>query len=232
MRRLKGLMPAIGLAAACLAVAAGSLPTGARAEAEMTFRAVRIGGRGMCDAECPTVIAATGQITRDTPARFLQFVASSYDRSELHAVVFLDSPGGGVLASMKFGSLLRQIGAAAVIARVYSDGQGGSVMTNAQCFSACVYALIGARKRVVPVGSQIGIHRMFANDDTLDASGLTVTRRRLYDNGDMGAMLKSYSAQMGVSPGLITAAEHVPSDQLRILSRAEIRRYRLGVPHL
>ena len=105
-------------------------------------------------------------------------------------------------------------------------------MTNAQCFSACVYALIGARKRVVPAGSQIGIHRMFANDDTVNAFGYTVARRRLYDNGDMGAILKSYSAQMGVSPGLISAAERVPSDQLRILSRAEISRYHLGVPHL
>ncbi len=204
----------------------------ARAESEMSFRAVRIGGPGLCGATCPAIISATGQITRDTPNRFLQFVAENYNRNDLHAVVFLDSPGGGVLASMRFGTLLRSIGAAAVIARVYPDGAGGSVMTNAQCFSACVYALIGARKRVVPDGSQIGIHRMFANEDTLDASGTYVLRRRLYDNGDLGARLKSYSAGMGVSPGLITAAEQVPSDRLHILSRAEIRRYHLGVPHL
>ncbi len=229
MRRRSRLMPALALAVACLS---SMVPSGVRAEAEMSFRAVRIGGHGVCGADCPAVIAATGQITRDTPDRFLQFVASNYDRNELHAVVFLDSPGGGVLASMQFGSLLRQVGAAAVVARVYSDGRGGSVMTNAQCFSACVYALIGARRRVVPAGSQIGIHRMFANTDTLDASNGYVTRHRLYDNGDVGAMLKSYSARMGVSPGLITAAENVPSDQLRILSRAEIRRFRLGVPHL
>ena len=205
---------------------------GARAESEMTFRAVRIGDPRLCGATCPDVIAATGQITPSTPGQFLEFIHQNYDRRNLHAVVFIDSPGGRVLASMEFGTMLRKIGAAAVVAGVYPNGSGGSVMTNGQCFSACVYALMGARKRVIPATSQVGIHRMFVYDDSVDASGTTLLRHRRYDNGDMRSYLMDYSAEMGVSPALIAAAEHVPSNTLHILTRSEIRRWHLGVPKL
>ena len=204
----------------------------ARAEAEMTFKVTRIGRSQLCGYSCPTIISATGQITQATPSRFLDFIQQNFDRQNLHAVVFLDSPGGRVLASMEFGMLLRKVGAAAVVARVLPDGRGGSVITNAQCFSACVYALMGARKRVIPGSSQIGIHRMFAYEDNVNVFGGVTSRERRYDNGDMRSYLMKYSAEMGVSPGLISAAEHVPSDTLHILSRSEIQRWHLGVPRL
>ena len=204
----------------------------ARAEAEMTFRAVQIGRSNLCGYSCPTIISATGQITQSTPSRFLDFIQQNYDRRNLHAVVFLDSPGGRVFASMEFGTLLRKVGAAAVVARVDPDGNGGSVITNAQCFSACVYALMGARKRVIPGASQVGIHRMFAYEDHVNMFGSVTAREKRFDNGDMRSYLMRYSSEMGVSPALIAAAEHVPSDSLHILSRNEIQRWHLGVPRL
>ena len=216
---------------ALLVVAVFFATTTAHAEGEMTFRAVRLGEAQACGTDCPEVIAATGQITQSTPGRFLDFI-ERHNGGDLHAVVFLDSPGGRVVASMEFGTLLRKIGAAAVVARVYPDGQGGSIMTNAQCFSACVYALMGAKKRVIPAASQIGIHRMFVYEDSLDASGTAILRHRRFDNGNMRAFLEDYSSEMGVSPGLIAAAETVPSSRLKILTRDEIRRWHLGVPKL
>ncbi len=204
------------IAVLCLVARAGV----ARAEAPMTFQSVQLGsGAG-------AAIAATGQITENTPSDFLAFLQSNNETRR--PVVLLDSPGGRVLASMEFGELLRRVGAEAVVARVASDGQGSAVIVQAQCFSACVYAFMGASKRVVPGASQIGIHRMFAYQDELDASGTAVVRHRRYDNGDMRTFLMRYSAAMGISPTLIAAAEHIPSDSLRILSSAEIRRYRLG----
>ena len=221
----------VRFAALAWALSAPLAPVAARAEGEMTFRAVRLGEARTCGADCPVVIAATGQITQSTPERFLAFV-ESHSKGDLHAVVFLDSPGGRVVASMEFGTLLRKIGAAAVVARVYPDGQGGSIMTQAQCFSACVYALMGAKKRVIPTGSQIGIHRMFVYEDSADASGTTILRHRRFDDGNMRAFLEDYSSEMGISPSLIAAAETVPSTQLKILTRDEIRRWHLGVPKL
>ncbi len=211
------------MALALLSLCVLSFSLAPRAEA-MSFRTVQLSDAGQ-------VIVATGQITEETPAEFVAFLQSNYGTRDLHAVVFLDSPGGRVLASMQFGTLLRRIGAAAVVAGVYPTESGRLVLTNGQCFSACVYAFMGARKRVVPASSQIGIHRMFAYEEEVDRSGEAYLRRR-YDNGQMGSVLKRYSAEMGVNPALISLAEHIPSSGLHILSRAEIRRYHLGVSHL
>ena len=193
---------------------------------EMNFRAVRLGSAEVCGTACPTAIDAVGQITPNTPARFLEFLQGQGGNAQ--RVVFLDSPGGSVLASMEFGMLLRQVGATAIVARAYDNGGNGLVMVSGQCFSACVYAFMGASKRVVPSRSQIGIHRMFLVEEGVDASGTMLIRRRRIDNGDMRAVLMRYSRRMGVSPGLIEAAERVPSDDLQILSRAKIRGWHLA----
>ena len=219
MRVRRSLVPClVGVLAAFL------VPLAARAD-EMSFRAVRLGTAEVCGNTCPAAIEAVGQITPNTPGRFLAFLQGS--GGSARRIVFLESPGGSVLASMEFGVLLRQVGATAVVARV-SDGGDGAVMVGGQCFSACVYAFMGASKRVVPSRSQIGIHRMFLVEEGVDASGTMLIHRRRVDNGDMRAVLMRYSRRMGVSPGLIEAAERVPSDDLDILSRAKIRGWHLA----
>jgi hypothetical protein len=202
------------------------------AEEEMTFQSATIHDRH-CERGrgCPAIIAAVGRITERTPQMFLDFLEQHGGRN-LHAVVFLDSPGGGVMASMEFGALLRQVGAAAVVARVMINGEGQPVIVNAQCFSACVYALMGARKRVIPRESQVGIHRMFLSIDGIDPATEQALREQHHDNSDMRAFLSHYTSKMGVSPDLIARAEHTPSQSLYILSRADIRRWHLGVPNL
>ena len=79
-----------------------------------------------------------------------------------------------MLASMEMGAVLRKAGAEVVVARLAADGDGGAAVISADCFSACVYALMGASKRVIPVQSHVGIHRMFAYQDELDANGTAV----------------------------------------------------------
>ncbi len=220
MRARRSLLaPVLGILGALLVS-----PPATRA-GEMSFRAVRLSSSQVCGDTCPAAIEAYGQITSNTPGRFLAFLQS---QGNVQKVVFLESPGGSVLASMAFGTLLRQLGATVVVARVDEDGAGGAVIASGQCFSACVYAFIGARKRVVPDRSQVGIHRMFLVEEGVDASGTTLIRRRRFDNGDMRTILMRYTGRMGVSPGLIEAAERVSPDDLRILSRAELRRWHLA----
>lgn len=199
---------------------AAALAAPAWAESEMSFRTVQLGDRGYA-------ISARGQITNETPDRFIEYLNATPELRGRHPVVLLDSPGGRVLASMAFGKVLRQVGASAIVAGVSPDGGGGVALTNAECFSACVYAFMGASRRVVPSSSLIGIHRMFAYEADIDAAGAESIRRR-YDDGSMRGYLQQYSSAMGVSPGLISAAEHISSDHLKVLSRAEIRRYHLG----
>ena len=88
----------------------------ARAD-EMSFRLAAIGNPMRCGGRCPTVIAAEGEITDRTPYEFLNFVENNVGRSDLHAVVFLNSPGGKVVAAMQLGRIWRRLGAAAIVGR-------------------------------------------------------------------------------------------------------------------
>ena len=205
----------------CSLVIVLSAWNGSVAAEEMTFRAVGVDRAGT------PLISATGQITRSTPTDFVGFLERNGEGRR--PVVFINSPGGSVLASMELGKVLRAVGAEAIVARVVPNGEGRTAVYQAGCFSACVYAFMGARRRVVPVQSAIGIHRMFAYQDEADASGFGVVRRRQYDNGEIRARLMRYSSVMGVNPALIAAAEHISSDNIKILSQADIRRWHLAV---
>jgi hypothetical protein len=227
LRALRGICAGFFV---CLFVCLGLTVTlrAARAD-DMTFQLVSVGDPGQCGRNCPAVIAASGEITDQTPAQFLEFVQENVSQANLHAVIFLDSPGGKVTASMELGRAFRRIGAAVIVAQVDPNSPGGGMRSfiGARCLSACVYALIGARKRVIPPESFVGIHRMFAYVDGVDARG-DEEHYRLYDNGTMRAVLSHYTGMMGVSPAIITMAEHISSDRIHILSRREIARYHLG----
>ena len=205
------------------------LPQSARAAEEMSFRIVSVGDPASCHAKCPQVIAAEGEITDRTPETFSAFVRQNLGGSNLRAVVFIHSPGGKVTASMRFGRVLRSIGAAVVVARARPGG-GMTHFTGGRCFSACVYALMGGKRRVIPPQSEVGIHRMFTYESGNDPAGRTGERRREYDNGSMASMLEHYSSAMGISRSLVAEAEHVPSETLHIVSRAEMAHWRLGSP--
>ena len=200
---------------------------------EMTFQLIPVGNSVKCRASCPQVISAEGEITDRTPSEFLGFLRRNSGSTNLHAVLFIHSPGGKVFASMEFGKILRRIGAAAVVARVVPGTEDGLThFLSARCFSACVYALMGGRKRVIPLQSQVGIHRMFSYESSFDPSGPNGERLRRFDDGGVASLLSRYSGMMGVSPDLIAKAEHISPDSVHIVTRSEIARWRLGSPKL
>ena len=127
---------------------------------------------------------------------------------------------------MELGKIFRQIGAAVIVGQPASGALAGGT-----CFSACVYALIGGKKRVIPPQSQAGIHRMVAYGGGFDSQFGGAATMRL-DNGTVAAALSRYSAAMGVNPAIIGLAEHIPPGQLHVLSRGEIARWNLAVSRL
>lgn len=201
------------------------LALGGPAAADMRFSLTTIGGS--CGSKCPQAIVADGEITDSTPDEFIAFVRANSRARDVRSVVLLNSPGGKVVASMELGRVFRKVGAATVVARAVSDGDGRSHLTAGRCFSACVYALMGGRKRVVPAQSLVGIHRMFALEAGADPAGGGGARRR-FDNGDMRGVLSRYSEAMGVSRDLINMAERTPTESIHVLSPSEVQRWRLG----
>jgi hypothetical protein len=212
---------------AALAFTAHAFP--ARAAEPMSFRLLPLEDARRCGSQCAQAIVADGEITNATPQEFLSFVANNV-QGNVRAVVFLNSPGGRVVASMELGQLFRKLGVAAIVARA-GQTYGGTALASGHCFSACVYALMGGRKRIIPPQSQVGVHRMFQYQATLDpAGGATISRQ--YDNGRMRSMLSRYSRQMGVNSRVIEDAERTSSDSIHVLSNGEIARWRLGQPKL
>jgi hypothetical protein len=206
------------------ALGAGVL-AGAASASAMTFRLQPLSGAA-CRGGCPMAIVAEGQITNSTPEQFVDFLRENAANRDLRTVVFLNSEGGYVVASMELGKIFRRIGAATVVARLAPSSRGERFLS-ANCLSACVYAFMGGRKRVAPQGSALGIHRMFANQEQGGWLDSRSTVRR-YDNGTMAAYLEAYSANMGVSRDLIRTAEHISSSQIHLVTSAEMARWNLA----
>jgi hypothetical protein len=196
----------------------------------MTFRLVPLSDPARCGRDCIEVISAEGEITDSTPQDYLDFIQQHVHDPRLRVLVFMTSPGGKVVASMKLGELFRASGAMAVVARVRPSRAGSghnAFIAPGACYSACVYALMGGKKRVVPPHSVAGIHRMF---DYVGGSGIFDTQpHKVYDTGALGAALERYAGVMGVSPELVAKAETVSSDSIHIVTPQEMRRWRLAV---
>ena len=122
----------------------------------MSFRVAPL-EMGQCDARCRRVIIADGIIERDTPLAFVDFLRAEGSDANLRHIVYLNSRGGDVVASMDFGRILRELRMAAIVGRFEGDGAEQHV---GKCVSACVYAMMGAIKRVAPPGSEVALHRM------------------------------------------------------------------------
>lgn len=193
---------------------------------EMTFRLASVSATGACKGACPKAIVADGEIGDSTPEDFVRFVKANIDDRSVRAVVLLNSPGGKVFSSMRFGKMLRAVGAAAIIAR--SDESTGALRAGS-CFSACVYALMGAVKRVAPEASRVGVHRMYSEEGGPDPTGSGAMRKKFADS-EMRDILTQYAVKMGVARAVIDFAENTPNEQIQILSTQDMRRWRLASP--
>ena len=199
--------------------------------ADMRFQLLPFGDPAKCGDKCPQVIGAEGEIKNDTPRKFMDFVAANIDDPRVRSIVFLHSPGGGVEASMRLGRMFRKTGVLAIVARIEpaQAGQGPAVnLPGARCFSACVYAFMGAKKRIVPPSSLVGIHRMFFYDDGADVAAGGATGKRTFGSARFVAQLADYASAMGVSKDLIYTAEKIDPDHVHIVTPSELKRWRLG----
>jgi hypothetical protein len=195
----------------------------------MTFRVEPLES-GQCGARCPHVIVADGVIEEDTPQAFVDFLKSGNSDSQLRRIVFFNSPGGNVVASMVFGHILRELRVAGVVGRFVQGGDAGPY--TGQCLSACVYAMMGAVKRVAPPGSEVALHRMSIVENESGGWGGPAHATRSFADAPMVAVLQRYARRMGVDPALVRAAESLPPDSVHILSRAEMRRWAFATGQL
>ena len=213
------------LAAAFALVGASVTPVAAQDHGRpMSFRVAPLASRE-CGRHCPDVIVADGVIEAQTPQAFVNFLKSGSSDSKLRRIVFFNSRGGNVVASMVFGHILRGLRIAGVVGRFEADGDPGPYV--GECLSACVYALMGAVRRVAPPGSEVGLHRMSIVES--EGGGLFGSHtQRSFADPPMVAVLGRYARRMGVDPALVQTAESLPPDTVHVLTREEMRRWSLA----
>lgn len=217
----------LGMMALFLAALALLAAQGASAN-PMNFQIARLGTDAACRNRCVDVITAEGEIDNETAGRFVGFLSDNLRDRDLRPMVLIESPGGTVLGAMKLGAVFRKLGAAVMVAGARgAESSRALQLVPADCLSACVYAFMGGKKRLVPPISRLGIHRMVVDTRGTDIFGME-EGERIYGSPDFVAALAAYTKAMGVDPLVIAYAEQVAPEQIHILSRGEIRRWRLG----
>ena len=78
-----------------------------------------------CGKHCPDVIVADGVIEAETPQAFVDFLKLGGADTKLRRIVFFNSRGGNVVASMVFGHILRGLRIAGVVGRFDEGGDPG-----------------------------------------------------------------------------------------------------------
>lgn len=165
-------------------------------------------------------IAASGEITADTPEAFRQFMGDR-DRLYLYETVTFDSPGGNLGAAIELGRLLRKAGASVSVGRSEPMKDLPHLeerVPGGRCESACVFAFLGGAARWVEAG-ELGIHQFYTPDGTNIPTAAT--------QQIMGQIVM-YLIEMGISPELLTLASRIPGDRLHHLSADEIARLGIG----
>jgi hypothetical protein len=201
--------------------------------AGMTFRAEPVGTPSDCRNECPKVVVADGVITRTTPDDLAKFIRANLDDRMFRNVIFLNSPGGSVSPAMRLGVMFRKLGSTVIVGQVEhsrefgNDPKVGVPLKYGSCMSACVFALMGGKRRIVPEASEVGVHRIHSQGQ-IDVASPDKRRMYIFAESDLVAQMRGYARMMGVNPDLINLAESVGPDTLHKLSDAEIRKYHLA----
>ena len=175
-------------------------------------------------------IVAEGAIEANEGQRFREFLSSAASRGAVPQALMIHSPGGIASGAFDLGFTLRQLGFGVIVAAVRRDpSTGGAVLMPGRCASACVLAMMGGRRRVVPDASRIYVHRhrtLYASDNR-DAIPQSMMAPGRQSTGFVDAM-RSYASMMGVDPGLVTLSDSVPHESARLLTPSEVRRFRLS----
>jgi hypothetical protein len=195
----------------------------------MTYR-LAVFDDGRCVDRCPQAIVAEGAVQVDEPQRLVAFVRQiSATTNAIPRTLLLHSPGGNLAGALQLGYGLRRLGLRTVVARVGRGAEGQALqLGTGVCASACVIVLMGGQERLVPSGSRIAVHAAKRSGGlTRDILGSGYIDGQV-DGSSVSGLLQRYARDMGVDPALMILAQSVPHESARVLSPAEISRFRLA----
>jgi len=203
------------------------------------------GDANSCGPGCSEWIGADGAIDAGSAGRLRALLNRLGDRK---LPIYFHSPGGSVEGALAIGRLMRARGLTAGVAWTVPQGCDAKQPREAacdrikrsgrdlpaqldtgwtMCFSACVYAIVGAAVRDIAPGARLGIHSSsftFADRD----DHIQPPPREMRETIEASyARLGRYFTEMGIDPALVAAAREISNDRIRVLTRAEIWRFKI-----
>jgi len=195
-----------------------------------------------CGEGCSEWIAAEGYFDFGAFERLRTFLGKLSGRK---LPIYFQSPGGYIDQSIAIGQLLREHQMTAGVAKTVPDTCTSNlapacraakrsraavsarlVEIDANCNSACVYALIGAKTRLVSAGARLGIHSTkLAGTSRPSAKASLVRMADKARLASSNAELRQYIRTMQIDEGLFQAIVKVPHERVRVLTRDEIARF-------
>ena len=205
------------------------------------------GGADACGPGCSEWIGADGAIDSGAASRLRALLNRLGGRKP---PIFFHSPGGSVEGALAIGRLMRSRGLTAGVAWTIPQGCDSKRPRDAacdrikrsgrdlpaqldtastMCFSACVYAVVGAAVRQIGPGAKLGIHSSsFTFADREDRASARPSPREMRETIEASyERLGQYFSDMGIDPSLVAAARAVSNDHIRVLTRAEIWRFKI-----
>ena len=149
----------------------------------------------------------TGRIEEGDGARFDEALGKADGVTRVR----LNSPGGSVADALEIGRKVRGRGLETMLA-------AGDI-----CLSACPYLLAGGTVRTVDSASQVGVHQSYFGANVILPAFMAVDDVQR-GQGEVMAFLDT----MGIDPMLMQPALVTPSDEIYVLTDAELTRYRLA----
>jgi hypothetical protein len=195
-----------------LAAGPGPAQSGPASTAYLTIAAVPLGAGTSGRGPEHWAVYLDGEFDQAAPVRLARLVV---EQQISQASVYLNSPGGSLVAAMTIGRLLREQRFSTHVGRRAADPRkpGSGV-----CYSACPFAYAGGARRFLEDDSVLGIHRA--------ANRVPVPDDNAFEQR-VAAEATTYLRDMGVSTRLFRMMQTTPHDSIRLLSRDEA--VRLGL---
>jgi len=150
-----------------------------------------------------------GEFDKNSPEKVKQELQKL---SKVGVSVYLNSPGGNLLAGVEIGRLIRKMAIDTNIGKMPSKNNHAQP---GECYSACALAFLGGPYRYINKGSVYGVHR---------ASRSTGSESMDLEVGQiLSADIASYIREMGANPGLFDLMVKAGSNEIYLLSEHEAK---------
>lgn len=242
-----GLCCALAFSPLLFAHSAGAAPPAPSAEKPMDRLAIYAakGPPDSCGPGCDQWIAIEGKIDEGAAARVERFFR---ERKDTQRPLYFNSPGGAMRDGLAIGRLLRARKVVGRVGRTIVDACPGTqtddacslIKTNreevvatiatrgAVCGSACTFLLFGALTREVAPDAVVAVHGarigMQFRVNVIEARREEAMAKA---QAEADRMTFAYVEEMGISRDVMTLADSISPDSMRVLTRQELYSFKI-----